>query len=563
MNSGTLVIVNLLGGVALLLWGVRMVRTGVMRAWGERLKYFIENRLSSRGSAFLAGAVATAILGSGTATSLIVANIAVTGAISTALGLAVLLGADAGSAAVASVFASGSSFALWAWPLLMFAGFVVFSWASEFRPHNVGRILIGLAFMLLALTLVRQATTPLAGTSLFHEVLAAISAEPVLAFLIGAMMAWSFHSTLAAVLLIASLAANGSMNMAGAFYFVLGINFGGGLPAVVGSLALPRSALRLPVANLMCRGIAAVAVLAVARFVLAVEGPEGLGAANAALVFHTAFNLGVGLFFLPLTRPIERFINRIMPDEITNEDSLARPRYLDPAALATPAVALTNALMETVRMSEVVDRMFATALKGLNGSGVECLNELSGLDERINNYQAAVQTYLFDLSQQTLTAEESRRALEITLYVSNLEHAGDIIDLNLSERIRARDREGIDFAPQEKASLDNLCVIIHDNIRTATGVLASRDLDGAQRLVAQQDHFRALENEVLNRHFRNGSGSARKTSLRRSALFVDMVRDLHRINSHIVAAGYPIVEAAGLLRQSRLRVKKSSGKKDK
>ncbi len=552
-----MVIINLLGGVALLLWGVRMVRTGVMRAWGERLKYFIEHRLGSRLSAFLAGGVATAILGSGTATSLIVANIATTGAITTALGLAVLLGADVGSAVVSSVFATGTSWALWAWPLLLFAGFVIFSWAAEFRPHNVGRILIGLGFMLLALKLITQATTPLTGTTLFHQVLAAIGAEPVLAFLIGALMAWSFHSTLAAVLLIASFAANGSMDMAAAVYFILGINFGGGLPAVIGSLALPRSALRLPVANLICRGLAAVAVLAVARHVLALPMPQGLSASTAALAFHTAFNVGVGLFFLPLVHAIEQLVNRIMPDETAAEDTLARPRYLDPEALASPAIALANAHLETVRMSEVLDRMFGVALKALNGGGVEGLKELAQLDERLNAYQTAVQTYLFDLSQHPLSPEDSRRALEITLYVSNLEHAGDVIDLNLAERIRAKDREGLSFTTEEKASLDNLCLIIHDNIRMATGVLSARDLEGARRLIAQKDHFRALENQVLNDHFRTGSGSARKAALRRSALFVDMIRDLHRVNSHIVAAGYPIVEAAGLLRQSRLRAKKS------
>ena len=92
MNQSTAVIVNLLGGVALLLWGVRMVRTGVMRAWGDALKNFIEHRLGNRLSAFMAGGVATAILGSGTAMTLIVAGLAASGAISTALGLGVLLG---------------------------------------------------------------------------------------------------------------------------------------------------------------------------------------------------------------------------------------------------------------------------------------------------------------------------------------------------------------------------------------------------------------------------------------------------------------------------------------
>jgi phosphate:Na+ symporter len=196
--------------------------------------------------------------------------------------------------------------------------------------------------------------------------------------------------------------------------------------------------------------------------------------------------------------------------------------------------------------------MFDTALTALRSGSLETLKLLKGLDERLNAYQAAVQSYLNDLAQNELSPEESRRALEITLYISNLEHAGDVIHLNLSDRIKAKAKESITFSVEEQASLDDLCLIVHDNLRIATGVLSSGDIQGARRLIAQKDAFRALENKVLDQHFRvgrRGKGGA----LRRSALYVDMIRDLHRINSHIVSAGYPIVDAAGLLRGSRLR----------
>jgi phosphate:Na+ symporter len=243
---------------------------------------------------------------------------------------------------------------------------------------------------------------------------------------------------------------------------------------------------------------------------------------------------------------------RLLPDEKRETDNLALPRYLDAIALSTPQVALSNALLETVRMSEVLDRMFDTALTALRTGSLETLKLLKGLDERLNSYQNALQSYLGDLAQNELSPEESRRALEITLYVSNLEHAGDVIHLNLSDRIKAKARESIAFDIEEQASLDDLCLIIHENLRIATGVLSSSDIQGARRLIAQKDAFRALEQKVLDEHFRvgrRGKGGA----LRRSALYVDMIRDLHRINSHIVSAGYPIVEAAGLLRGSRLK----------
>jgi phosphate:Na+ symporter len=552
LNQGTAVIVNLLGGIALLLWGVRMVRTGVMRAWGDRLKNFIEHRIGNRVSAALAGGFATAILGSGTAMTLIVAGLATSGAIGTSLGLAVLLGADVGSAIVSSVFASGSTVTLWVSPILIFIGFVVHSSSAELRPHNFGRILIGLGLMLLSLTLIKQASAPLSTATLFHDVLAAVGREPLLAFLIGAILTWLFHSTLAVILLVAAFLANGSLEVAGALSFILGINFGGGLPAVTATLALSPAARRLPLANLLCRGTAAIAGIAFIDRITPHVELLPFRPVEAAVAFHAGFNVLTGLFFLPLTGLIERLMKRVLPDDSQASDYLALPRYLDPKAIKTPAVALSNALLETVRMTELLERMFDTALNALRTGSIEKLKLLKDLDERINVYQTQVQSYLSDLAQEQLTAEESRRALELVLYISNIEHAGDVIQLNLADRIESKARESITFSIEEQASFDNLCLIIHENLRLATGVLSSGDVEGAKRLISQKDAFRELQNEVLDAHFKLGS-RAKGGALRRSALYVDMIRDLNRINALVVSAGYPIADAAGLLRGSRLR----------
>jgi phosphate:Na+ symporter len=557
MTAGTTVILELLGGVAMLLWGVRMVRTGIMRGWGDRLKQFIQLRLSNNVSAFAAGGIATAALGSATAMALIVAGLAASGAIGTSIGLAVLLGADVGSALVSALFASSSSYALWLSPLLLFAGYVTFSASSEFRPHNFGRILIGFGLMLLSLRLIVGATVPLREASLFHEALSAIGHEPALAFLTGIILAWLCHSTLAVILLVASFLANGSLDVSGALAFILGINCGGGLPSVSATLNLPPEARRLPFANLFCRGTVSVVLLffvgQIAPYVTAL--PVGL--IEQAVIFHTGFNLFTALIYLPFTRRVTQLMKRIVPDQQVAPDNLSQPRYLDQMALATPGVALSNAALETVRMSELLDRMFDTAIVALRNGSLEKLKELKTLDERLNRYQTSVHGYLSDLTQSELEKRDTQRALEIMLYASNLEHAGDVIHLNLADRIKAKAKQSIAFSVEQHASLDDLCLIISHSLRLATGVLTSNDIEGARRLIEQKNSFRTLENKIIDEHFRE-SGKARGASLRKSALYVDMIRDLHRINSHIVSAGYPIIEAAGLLRDSRIRPEKKA-----
>ncbi|HEY7763602.1 MAG TPA: Na/Pi cotransporter family protein [Aestuariivirgaceae bacterium] len=557
LSPGSLVIVNLLGGVALLLWGVRMVRTGILRAWGERLKRFIETRLKNRFTAFLAGLGATILLQSGTATALIITGLAAAGGIAAARGLAVLLGSDVGSAIVSAVFATGGAFlSLWLSPLLVFAGYALFTISSDFKPRNMGRIFMGLGLMLLALKLVTSATSPLREATLFHNVLANVGAEHLLAFLIGAIVTWLSYSSLAIMLLVATFVANGSLEVAGALAFVLGINLGAGLPALLSTAEYAPAARRLPLANLLCRGTAAALTLALlpqlAPLVLEIPGNP----VHRVLAAHLGFNIAVAVVFLPFCGPVMKLVKKILPDRQEADDPLMKTRYLDRHAFDSPSVALSNASLETVRMAELLDRMLRTAVEALKSSKAENLKAIRLLDERLNRHQREIQAYVAELTRNELSAEESKRALEIMLYVSNLEHAGDIIHLSLADRIKAKIKENVTFTPTENEALNKLIEIVLDSLRIASGVLGAGDIAGARRLIQQKDVFRSIENRIISEKFRDGS--AKEGSLRQGALYVDLIRDLHAINSHIVSAGYPIVDAAGLLRDSRLKAAEKS-----
>ena len=144
------------------------------------------------------------------------------------------------------------------------------------------------------------------------------------------------------------------------------------------------------------------------------------------------------------------------------------------------------------------------------------------------------------------------------MHASNLEHAGDIIQLNLQDRIRSKIKAGLVFTSEQNNSIRNLCEIVAANIKLAASVTTSRDVAAAQHLISQKDEFRHMEQQVMATHF-TATLDNKATALRQSALFIDIIRDIHRVNSHVVAAGYAIVDDAGLLRTSRLR----SGKKEK
>ncbi|NNE24901.1 MAG: Na/Pi cotransporter family protein [Rhizobiales bacterium] len=560
MAPGTWVIVNLLGGIALLLWGVRMVRTGIMRAWGDRLQRFIEANLSNRISAFASGTAATLFLQSSTATALIVTGLSAAGVISGAVGLAVLLGADIGSALVTGLISATGPVIVGVSPLLLFAGYVTFSVTSNFRPRNAGRIMMGLGLMLLALKLIVAASQPLREASLFHSVLQSISTEPLLALLSGAALTWMSYSSLASILLITSFLIGGALAPAAAFALILGINLGAGLPAMSSTAGQPRSARRLPAANLAARAFMALAMIPALPWIAGEIGARVADPVWQAVVFHIGFNVVLAIVALPIAGTIMNMIERLLPDVADQADTLDEPRYLDHRALDTPGAAFSNAQTETVRMTELLDRMFEISAHALRTGDLQSLKTVKQLDDRVNNYHGSIHAYLAALSESGLSEEEERLAHDTMLFISNLEHAGDIIHLSLSERISSKAKLSIEFSPEQNASLNHLADTVQASLKMAAGVLSSGDVAAARRLIDQKAAFRSHENTVIEEHFRD-TRQARRDELKAGALYIDLIRDLHQINSHIVSAAYPVLDEAGLLRETRVRNKQKKAAK--
>jgi phosphate:Na+ symporter len=552
VRPGAEILINLVAAVAMLLWGVRMVRTGVTRAWGDWLKGFLRTKLSRRHRAVAAGLGATLILQSGTATALILASLASTGLITPSAGLAALLGADLGSATVSAIFSVAGPHAQLLSPIFIIAGYSVFVWSSTFRMRNAGRVMLGLGLMFLALKLVVGATDPIRNSELFRELIAAAGGEPLIALIVGAAAVWLSQSTLPVILLVTSFLHAGTLDLAAALSLILGLNVGGGLPAVLATAGQPLAARRLPLANFLCRTGTALLLLPLSDHLAAAMMSWGGSAVVKAALFHVGFNLLLALVFLPLVEPVADLMRKVLPEQPVPEDGPGPPRYLDPLSLEMPAIALSNAQAEIARMTEILDRMFELVAEVLRTGKLEPLKLIKRHEERLTAYQSAIHVYLADLSHLELEPDDSRRAMEIALFVSNLEHAGDVIDLNLRDRLKAKIKESIEFSQEQQAALDKLVEIVRDNLRLAASVLASGDISGARHLINQKAAFRTIENRVIGAHLRPGSGGW-SAAPRASALFVDLVRDLHRINSHVISAAYPIADKAGVLLGTRLK----------
>jgi phosphate:Na+ symporter len=545
--DGQSFILNLMGAVALLVWSIRMVKTGVLRAFGERFRQAIAGATRNRLVACAAGAgVATAVQSSA-ATGLIVAGFAERGLIALGPALAVMLGADIGSTIVVQALAFNLQAAV---PALLIVGVGLFMLASRPIPKHLGRIVIGLALMIVALGMAKVAAEPLKQSALLAQVLQRLGEDPVLALILGAAVAWLMHSSVAAILLILSLAAAGTLTLPAAVALVLGCNVGSALIPLGLSMKAPPAARRILVGNLVFRTLGAVLALALLPVVVEASARLATDPARQIANLHTLFNVVVALLFLPFTNTAAGLLERWLPD--APDARKGRAAHLDDALLDRPQVALGAAQREVLRVADDVETMLRETILAFGPDPGERLARIKALDDEVDRLQEEVKLYLTRLTRKPLSEADSRKAFDLILFTTNLEHVGDIIDKSLLELAAKKQRLKVEFSPAGWAEIQALHARVVEQMRLAMTVFMTGDLAMARELVTEKDRIRAAEREAMESHLqrlRDGT----LASIETSALHLDILRDLKRINAHVTSVAYPSLEASGVLRGSRLK----------
>ncbi len=542
------ILINIFGGVALMLWGIRMVRTGVMRSFGAELRRALSLTAGKPIRAFGVGFGVTAILQSSTATALILSSFAGRGLIGGAAALAIILGADVGTTVVVQVL----SFDLtWLSPVLIGGGVIAFLTSEASQRRALSRAAIGLGLILLALQLIGQASVPLRTNETLALILKPLTDEVLLAVILTAVLTWMAHSSVAVVLFVMSLAGLQVLNMQLALAMVLGANLGGAFIPVVATYAEKAAGRRVAIGNLMMRGFGVLACVAVLPWVQPYLAMLDDNPARMIANFHTAFNIVLALAFLPFVVLVHKLTERIIPTPPAADEPGA-PRYLDPTSLDTPPVALACAAREALAMGDTVRDMLARSLDVFEKNDSEKIREIEQMDDTVDKLHEAIKLYLTRLSKEEMDKAESERNVEVLSFTTNLEHIGDIIDKNLMELASKKMKKRASFSAQGLEELKTFHARILDNFDLAMNVFMSPDVDMARMLIRQKVGIRDLERSFAETHYAR-IADGRADSIETSALHLDVLRDLKRINGHLTSVAYPILDRAGELTESRLR----------
>jgi phosphate:Na+ symporter len=538
---------NLLAAIALLVWGTHIVRTGVLRVYGANLRQVLRRSVGNRSTSFVAGVGVTGLLQSSTATALLASSFVSQGMITTAAALAVMLGADVGTALMVQFFSLNLA---WLAPLLIVAGVVVYLSKKNERAGQIGKIVLGLGVMILALQMVTTATAPLTQASGVRVLFAQLSGDLLLDVLIGALLVVVSYSSLAVVLLVATLSATHVVPIEVALPIVVGANLGSGLLALLTTWKADAIARRVPLGNFLFKAAGVVAAVLALPFVTPYlmqlqDDPQQL-----VVQFHLLFNIVLAIAFIRLTGRFASITERWLPAP-GPADTVGQPKYLDPVALDTPALALGNAAREAIRLADTVHEMLAGLLTVLKTNDLALMEALRRKDDEIDRLYSAIKRYLAQVSREALDANEARRWTEIIQFTINLEHIGDIIERLLLDIAQRKIHHKLSFSLAGMSEISDLHSRLAANLQLAVAVFLNGDLKSAQQLIAEKVAFRELELRYADRHLHRLFENTQQ-SVETSSLHLDLLSDFKRINSLICSVSYPILESAGVLAKTRV-----------
>ncbi|MDC1292715.1 Na/Pi cotransporter family protein [Amylibacter sp.] len=545
MNEPNLIqfLLNIAGAAALLIWAVRLVRTGVERGFSNQLRNWLKQSTDNRILSAFSGMSAAIFLQSSTAVAVLISNFFSKNKLATASGIAMLLGADLGSAIVTQILMIKMSFLT---PFLLLVGVSMFLRSKQTTYKQIGRIIIGISLIFVSLDMLRMATGPVVANPGTQLVIEYLSRDLLVAFIIGAGFAWIIHSSVAAVLLFVTLTAQSILPVLAASIMILGANFGGALIAYVLTLEAPINSRRIIFANLILRGggaMIASIILINASFLI---GNLGANPAQQTLNIHLIFNLLLLILTLPLAGLADKVLSKFMLQKINPADNLNNITTLDPSALERPQRGLDCASRELLGIGQKIEQMLTNVKPLYDNWDTEIAKTIKAQEKAIKLMHLDVKLYLARLGKSGLDEEQSSRSMELAAISSNFDAASSAIGSNMLSLARRLENKGLKFSKKGSREINDFSDRILSNVQLALNVMMNQNPGEAEELVNAKDEVRSLEQKLQRQHIaRLREGLAE--SIETSNIHQETLRALKQINTSFSIVGFSILSKSNNL----------------
>ncbi|NYT35318.1 Na/Pi cotransporter family protein [Allopusillimonas soli] len=547
------VLLALSGYIALLLWGLHMVQSGVQRTFGTTLAICLSRAAHAPMRTFATGLGITTAVQSSTATARMVGSLVERGTMALSVALAGMLGANVGTSLVVQWLSSGLTALA---PGLILAGVWLFRHYPPSRQRDMGRVLIGLGLILLALHQLVFVLAPLQNSTLASTLLALTVSYPISALTAAATMTWACRSSAAVVIVVMSLTGHGLLDVQSACVLVLGANLGASVTPAVEALRHGPAARRLPIGNLMLRIPACAAGLALLYWIPDLAAHLSTQPDQAVANFHTLFNVVSALVFLPLLPLYARLLHRLFPGAPVAPTAGA-PVYIGSSTTTPLANVMGSAAREALRLSDMLQNMLSTARAGQRRN----LSQIREMGAAIDHLAVELTAFLARMDTSILDEDQRLRRDGILTYVSHMASAARITADHLFRWATALSEQQPACEADTQHDLSAFMDRLMDNQRQAALLLMNGDLESARRLAREKERFRAMESEIelrqidcIRGEYLSSDCAASQGQPRSNHLYLEIVRCIKAINGHLVsAAAYPVLARHDELLPNRLR----------
>jgi phosphate:Na+ symporter len=531
------VLLELAGGVSLLRYGLHLAGEGLQALAGARLRYALASLTRNRVTGLGAGALITAILQSSSATTVMLVGFTGSGLLTLRQAVAVLLGADVGTTATVQLLAFPvTDYALG----VIVIGFLLFFFSRRQRTKTLGTAVLGFGLIFLGLRLIASGAEPLLGVPMVGQAFIALGDHPVLGIAISAALTAMLHSSAATIGIALGLSAQGLLTLHGALPIILGANIGTCAPALISSLGGVPEAKRVALAHALFKVGGVVLVYPVLplfeRWVEMSASSLTHQIANA----HTLFNLGLAVVFLPFTVPFAAFVARLVKER-PRADEWARPKYLDPHVLDVPSLALSQATRETLRMADLVHEMVRDTIKAFADGDQELVESIERKEDWVDALNREIKLYITKLSEKSLTKEQLDREMVLLAVINDLENIGDIVDKNLMELAKKKLYKDLRFSDNGVREMIELHALVEKNFERVIAAFASQDAEVAKQVIEEKARISHKERQLKQAHIHRLHAGLPE-SIETSAIHLDVLTNLKRINSHVTNIAYPLVD---------------------
>ncbi|WP_042276022.1 Na/Pi cotransporter family protein [[Clostridium] dakarense] len=534
------IIINLMGGLGLFLYGMNLMGDGLQKSAGDKLKKTIELLTSNTFMGVIVGMLVTMVIQSSSATTVMVVGFVNAGIMSLSQAIGVIMGANIGTTITAQLVSLDVDFLA---PVALGVGIVIYMFSNKPKLKHLAEILIGFGILFTGMDFMKDAVKPLAEFKGFTDMLVSFGSNPLLGVLMGFAITAIVQSSSATMGMLIALASQGLIPITAALPILYGENIGTCVTSLISSIGASRNAKRAAIMHL------AFNVIGSLIFMLVLSGPivkivtsiDPADTARQLANAHTLFNILNVLILLPFAKLIVKLAMKLVPERASEEDDDAKTvKYIDDRMIETPSIALANTVKETLRMGEKAKDSLNAAMEGLLEKSNEKVKRAFGREKLVNDLQKNILSYLLKLSKASLD-ESSRESVDVLFNtVNDIERIGDHAE-NIAELAQSAIEMNETFSDAGKAELQSMYNKVISTYTYALEAMRTSNVDLACKVIKMEEQVDMMEKSCRANHMNRLNNSS--CSIDNGVIYLDIVSNLERVSDHAVNIAQQVISA--------------------